>query len=72
MNWWKKYWKQAITIPLMLFIVVSAVLADGWSDNADSKAWWVLWEVWWVVALVIVVGVWGYHWFFNPKQKRNK
>jgi hypothetical protein len=70
-QWFKKYWRGLITALVAIFIVVSAVLADGWSDNADKKAWWVLWEVWWGFSLAVVLGIWSYHWFFNPK-KRNR
>lgn len=70
-QWVKKHWRGLLTALVAIFIVVSAVLGDGWSDSADKKVWWTMWEVWWGISLATVVGVWSYYWFFNPK-KRNK
>lgn len=69
-QWLKAHWRGLITAIVAIFIVVSAVLGDGWSDSADTKFWWTMWEVWWGLSLAIVVGIWSYYWFFRPKKRQ--
>jgi uncharacterized BrkB/YihY/UPF0761 family membrane protein len=70
-EWWKKYWKQVLTLVGAIFIVVSAVSGEGWSDYAEKGFWQNTWLVWQVVCIVAIVVFWSIHWFGKPK-KRNQ
>lgn len=66
--WLKKYWKQLLIALFAGFVVLSAVLGEGWSDYAEKPFWQNTWLKWQIVCIAGIGILWAMAW----TSKRNK
>jgi hypothetical protein len=68
MTWLKKYWKDLCWLALAIFVVITAVSGEGFSDYAEKPFWQNTWLILQIACIGLIVVFWASKWF----SKRGK